>query len=54
VKGVIEKMGEEQELIEWTREALAANKRQHLAANLGAIVAIGLLISLVLMYFFLG
>jgi IcmF-related N-terminal domain len=54
VKGVIEKMGEEQELIEWTQEAIAANKRQNIAANLGAIVALGLTISLVLMYFFLG
>jgi IcmF-related N-terminal domain len=54
VKGVIEKMGEEQELIEWTQDALIANKRQNLAANLGAIVAIGLLLSLTLMYFLLG
>lgn len=54
VKGVIEKMGEEQELIEWTQDALVANKRQNVAANLGAIVAIGLLLSLALMYFFLG
>ncbi len=54
VKGVIEKMGEEQELIEWTQEALGANKRQNIAANLGAIVAVGLLISLVVMYLFLG
>jgi IcmF-related N-terminal domain len=54
VKGVIEKMSEEQELIEWTQEALGANKRQNIAANLGAIVAIGLTISLFLMYFFLG
>lgn len=54
VKGVIEKMGEEQELIEWTQEAIGANKRENIAANLGAIVAVGLLISLALMYFFLG
>ena len=54
VKGVIEKMGEEQELIEWTQEALLANKRQNLAANLGGIVVIGLLISFALMYIFLG
>lgn len=54
VKGVIEKMGEEQELIEWTNDALAANKRESLVANLGAIVAVGLLVSLALMYFFLG
>lgn len=54
VRGVIEKMGEEQELIEWTQEAIAANKRQNIAANLGAIVALGLTISLALMYFFLG
>jgi hypothetical protein len=54
VKGVIEKVNEEQELIEWTQDALRANKRQSLAANLGAIVAVGLLISLVLMYLLLG
>ncbi len=54
VKGIIEKMGEEQELIEWTQDALVANKRQKVAANLGAIVALGLLLSLVLMYFFPG
>ncbi|MDX1925743.1 MAG: type VI secretion protein IcmF/TssM N-terminal domain-containing protein [Pirellulaceae bacterium] len=54
VKGVIEKMGEEQELIEWTQEALSANKRQNIAANLGAIVAIGLTVSLTLMYFLLS
>ncbi len=54
VKGVIEKMGEEQELIEWTPDALAANKRQNIAANLGAFVAIGLTISLILMYFVLA
>ena len=47
-------MGEEQELIEWTQEALGANKRQNIVANLGAIVAVGLLISLALMYFLLG
>lgn len=54
VKGVIEKMSEEQELIEWTQEALRANQRQNIAANLGGIVTIGLLISLALMYFLLG
>ena len=54
VKAVIAKMGEEQELIEWTQEALGANKRQNIVANLGAIVAVGLLISLALMYFLLG
>ena len=54
VKAVIAKMGEEQELIEWTQEALGANKRQNIVANLGAIVAVGLLISLALMYIFLG
>ncbi len=54
VKGVIEKMGEEQELIEWTQEAIQANKRHNIYANLGAMVAIGLLVSLTLMYFFLG
>ncbi len=54
VKGVIVKMGEEQELIEWTQEALGANNRQNIAANLGAIVAVGLLISLALMCFLLG
>ena len=54
VKGVIEKMGEEQELIEWTQEALTANKRQNLAANLGGIVTLGLAISLVIMYLLLA
>ena len=54
VKGVIDKMAEEQELIEWTPEAINANKRQKIAANLGAIVVVGLLISLAVMYLFLG
>lgn len=54
VRGVVEKMGEEQELIEWTAEALGANKRQNISANLGVFVALGLLASLILMYFFLG
>ena len=54
VKGVIEKMGEEQELIEWTQEALSANKRQGIAANMGGIVTIGLLFSFLLMYLLLG
>lgn len=53
VRGVVEKMGEEQELIEWTPEALGANKRQNISANLGVFVALGLLASLIVMYFFL-
>ena len=54
VRGVVEKMGEEQELIEWTNEALGANKRQNISANLGVFVVLGLLASLIVMYFFLS
>ncbi len=53
VKGVIEKLNDEQELIEWTSEALQSNYRQNIAANLGMIVTVGLLISLLLMYLLL-
>ncbi len=53
VKGVIEKLNDEQELIEWTSEALQSNYRQNIAANLGMIVTVGLLISLILMYLLL-
>ena len=51
VKGVIEKLGEEQELIEWTSEALRANQRQNFSAKLGMIVTLILAVSLVAMYF---
>lgn len=54
VKGVIEKLNEEQELIEWAPEALQANQRQTQAASLGMILTLTLLISLVTMYFLLG
>lgn len=54
VKGVIEKLGEEQELIEWTPEALNANRIHNVSANLGAIVTLVLLITLIAMYFVLG
>lgn len=54
VKGVIVKLGEEQELIEWTQDALRSNRIQNIAASLGMFIAIGLLISLILMYLFLG
>ncbi len=53
VKGVIEKLAEEQELIEWTPEAVRASKFQGSAAKLGMLLTLGLLISLMLMYFFL-
>lgn len=52
VKGVIDKLGEEQELIEWTSEARRANQRQNIMANLGMIVTVALLICLLIMYFF--
>ena len=51
VKGVIEKLGEEQELIEWTSEALRANQLQNFSAKLGMIVTLILAVSLVVMYF---
>ncbi len=54
VKGVIEKLGEEQELIEWTSDALRANQLHKMSANLGMLVTIGLVVSLLLMYFLLG
>lgn len=54
VKGVIEKLGEEQELIEWTSDALNANRIHNLSANLGAIATLVLLITLIAMYFVLG
>ncbi len=53
VKGVIDKLGEEQELIEWTADARRANQRQNIAANLGMIVTVALLVCLIFMYLFL-
>ena len=53
VKGVIEKLGEEQELIEWTADAVRASKMQGTAAKLGMLLTLGLLVSLALLYFFL-
>ena len=53
VKGVINKLNEEQELIEWTPEALHANRRQHTAASLGMLITISLAISLIVMYLLL-
>lgn len=52
VKGVFDKLAEEQELIEWTSEARRSNQWQSLAANLGMIVTLALAITLAILYLF--
>ena len=54
VKGVIEKLGEEQELIEWAPEALRANQWHSFSASLGMIVSLLLGVALLVMYFLIG
>ncbi|MCC6508916.1 MAG: hypothetical protein IT423_07400 [Pirellulaceae bacterium] len=54
VKGVIDKLNEEQEMVEWTPQALRSNQRQKVAANLGMFVTLGLLVSLGIMMWLLS
>jgi len=49
-KGVIDKLKEEQELVEWSREAVAGNRRQATMANFGMLATLFLLASLVIMF----
>ncbi len=49
VKGVVDKLSDEQEMIEWTREALRTNRRQNRWALAGVIGCVLLLLSLLFM-----
>ena len=49
-KGVIDKLKEEQELVEWSREAVAGNRRQATMANVGMLATLFLGASLVVMF----
>lgn len=54
VKGIIDKLAEEQELIEWTAEARRSNHWQTISANLGMILTAVLALTLAVMYFWFG
>lgn len=50
VKGIIDKLGEEQELIEWTPQARRSNQWQNVSANLGMIVTLILAVLLLALF----
>ncbi len=52
VKGIMDKLAEEQELIEWTTNAKQANQRVSVAANIGMILTLGLAISLCILFLY--
>ncbi|MCE9607504.1 MAG: hypothetical protein K8U03_21665 [Planctomycetia bacterium] len=49
-KGVIDKLKEEQELVEWSREAVLGNRRQATMANVGMLATLFLFFSLIVMF----
>lgn len=49
-KGVIDKLKEEQELVEWSREAATGNRRQAMMASIGMLVTLFLAATLVVMF----